>query len=174
MRFYWSFLLVLIAVARISVSGLAADAPAAAAPLPEKVQFNRDIRPILSDYCYTCHGPDKGNRKTELRFDREDSAKSDLGRYRAIVPGDPSHSEMYKRITSEDEAFRMPPVYSGRKLTSEQINAIKTWIEQGANWEKHWAFIPPQRPAPPTIKNADNATVLPILLNSFKMPLQGC
>ena len=80
----------------------------------QTVEFNRDIRPILSDKCYTCHGPDKSNRKTNLRFDVEAFAKADLGGRFAIVPGDPAHSEMIRRITAEQKAMRMPPVYSGR------------------------------------------------------------
>ena len=75
------------------------------------VEFNRDIRPILSDRCYACHGPDKGNRKTPLRFDIESSAKADLGGHFAIVPGDPAKSEIVRRIASENKAMRMPPVY---------------------------------------------------------------
>src|SRR5579863_4375196 len=83
------------------------------------VEFNRDIRPIFSDKCYTCHGPDAGNRKTKLRFDVESGAKIDLGKGRqAIVPGDASGSEVYRRISSSDTALRMPPAYMGReKLT---------------------------------------------------------
>ena len=77
------------------------------------VEFNRDIRPILSDKCYTCHGPDKGNRKTKLRFDTEAGAKADLGGHFAIVPGDPPKSEIVRRITAENKAMRMPPVYAG-------------------------------------------------------------
>src|SRR5437660_12646999 len=77
------------------------------------IDFNRDIRPILSDTCFTCHGPDAANRKTKLRFDTEAGAFADLGGYRAIVPGDLAKSEMYRRVASKDEAVRMPPVYAG-------------------------------------------------------------
>jgi hypothetical protein len=118
------------------------------------VEFNRDIRPILSDTCFTCHGPDKGNRKTELRFDLEESTRADLGDgRRAIVPGDPARSELYRRVSTKDEALRMPPVYSGRKLTETQIEVLKTWIEQGAQWQKHWSLIPSKRPELPPVKN---------------------
>ena len=83
----------------------------------DRVEFNRDVRPILSDNCYTCHGPDQANRKTKLRFDIESAAKADLGGRFAIVPGDPGHSEMIRRITAENKAVRMPPIYSGRTLS---------------------------------------------------------
>src|SRR5713226_785593 len=86
------------------------------------VEFNRDIRPIFSDKCYTCHGPDAANRKTKLRFDIEDGAKIELSKGRkAIIPGDPSQSEVYKRVASGDPALRMPPAYMGReKLTEDR------------------------------------------------------
>ena len=123
----------------------------------QAVEFNRDIRPILSDTCFTCHGPDAANRKTKLRFDTEAGAFADLGGYRAIVPGDLAKSEMYRRISAKDEAVRMPPVYSGRKLTERQIELIRLWIEQGAKWQRHWSFILPQRPSPPQLKNKNGA-----------------
>ena len=132
------------------------------------VEFNRDIRPILSDKCYTCHGPDAANRKTKLRFDVESGAKIELAKGRmAIVPGDPSNSEVYRRITSTDTATRMPPAYMGReKLSDREIDLFRRWIEQGARWEQHWAFIPPKRPALPEVReknwvrNAVDAFVL--------------
>src|ERR1051326_8557654 len=79
----------------------------------QSVQFNRDIRPILSDRCYTCHGPDEGKRKSKLRLDTEAGAKADLGRHFAIVPGNTANSELIKRVTSTDLSRRMPPAYSG-------------------------------------------------------------
>ncbi|HTM48939.1 MAG TPA: DUF1553 domain-containing protein [Bryobacteraceae bacterium] len=132
---------------RLSWISLALLWPAAAAT----VEFNRDIRPLLSDKCYTCHGPDKNNRKTPLRFDTEAGAKADLGGHFAIVPGDPAGSEMVKRITAENKGLRMPPVYSGVKLTEREIGLIRDWISQGAVWEKHWSFIPPKRREPPAV-----------------------
>src|SRR6266446_1072045 len=115
------------------------------------VEFNRDIRPILSDKCYTCHGPDKGNRKSQLRFDNEAGAKADLGGHFAIVPGDPGKSELVRRITADNKALRMPPVYSGVTLSDREIGLIRDWIAQGAVWEKHWSFIPPKRREPPSV-----------------------
>ncbi len=121
---------------------------------PERVQFNRDVRPILSDKCYTCHGPDAANRKTKLRFDMEAAAKADLGGRFAIVPGDSAHSEFVRRISSENKATRMPPVYSGASLTEREIAILKRWVDQGAHWQKHWAFIPPEWPDFPPVQNA--------------------
>ncbi len=118
-------------------------------------EFNRDIRPILSDKCFTCHGPDAANRKTKLRFDIESGAMIELreGRH-AIVPGDPDHSEIIRRITSADKAVRMPPAYMGReKLSDKEIALIREWIAQGAKWEPFWSFIPPQRGTVPVIAN---------------------
>jgi len=115
------------------------------------VEFNRDIRPILSDKCYTCHGPDKGNRKSLLRFDNEAGAKADLGGHFAIVPGDPGKSEMVRRVSAENKALRMPPVYSGVTLSEREIGLIRDWVAQGAVWEKHWSFIPPKRREPPSV-----------------------
>jgi Protein of unknown function (DUF1553)/Protein of unknown function (DUF1549)/Concanavalin A-like lectin/glucanases superfamily/Planctomycete cytochrome C len=119
------------------------------------VEFNRDIRPILSDKCFTCHGPDAAHRQTAMRFDIESSAKAKLksGRY-AIVPGDPANSEMYRRVSSENKAVRMPPAYMGKeRLSDREIASIKSWIEQGAVWEPFWSFIPPKRPAIPAVSN---------------------
>src|SRR4051812_37907369 len=98
---------------RTSLIALTLLWPAAAAT----VEFNRDIRPLFSDKCYTCHGPDKNNRKSLLRLDTEAGAKADLKGHFAIVPGEPDKSSIVQRITSENNGMRMPPVYSGVKLT---------------------------------------------------------
>ncbi len=122
----------------------------------DAVQFNRDIRPIFSDKCYTCHGPDKGNRKANLRFDIEAAAKGDLGNgHMAIVPGDLAKSEIVRRVSTASKGLRMPPVYTGRDLTPREISLIQRWIEQGAKWQKHWSFIPPLRPDLPAVANRD-------------------
>jgi hypothetical protein len=117
------------------------------------VEFNRDIRPILSENCYTCHGPDPGNRKTALRFDTEEGSKVELrDKKHAIVPGDSQSSELFQRISSDNKAVRMPPAYAGKaKLSDHEIDLVRRWIEQGGKWERHWAFIPPKRPAPPPV-----------------------
>jgi len=121
------------------------------------VEFNRDIRPILSDRCYTCHGPDKANRKTNMHFDSEEGAFTPLnsGGF-AIVRGDPSKSVMFQRISSDNQAFRMPPAYMGyAKLPDREIELIRRWIEQGAKWEKHWSFIPPKIAPQPVVAHKD-------------------
>ena len=121
----------------------------------QTIEFNRDIRPILSDKCFTCHGPDAANRKTKLRFDIESGAKIDLkGGRRAIVPGDPEHSEVVRRISSQDKAVRMPPAYMGRdRLSDREIELLRNWVAQGAKWEPFWSFIPPKRSPIPAVKD---------------------
>jgi len=127
---------------------------AIAAPQNDTVQFNRDIRPILSDRCYTCHGPDEGKRKSKLRLDTETGAKSDLGGHFAIVPGNTANSELIRRVTSDDLSRRMPPAYAGAaRLADREIDLLTRWVAQGANWEKHWSFVPPVRPSLPQIQN---------------------
>jgi len=116
---------------------------------PKEVDFNRDIRPILSDKCFFCHGPDSKHREADLRLDQEESAYADLGGYHAIVPGKPEESEVVSRITEEDEDMRMPAIESGKKLKPEEIALIKTWIEQGAKYSDPWAYVVPQRKTPP-------------------------
>ncbi len=120
----------------------------------DTVEFNRDIRPILSDHCYTCHGPDQSNRKTKLRFDTEAGAKQNLGGRFAIVPGDPAHSEMLQRISAGNSPTRMPPAYAGAAaLSDHDIDLIRRWIAQGAVWQKHWSLIPPKRPELPQVSD---------------------
>jgi hypothetical protein len=133
---------------------IGALALASLAGAADSVEFNRDIRPVLSDKCFTCHGPDPGNRKTKLRFDQESGARIELSKGRfAIVPGDPAHSEMYLRVSSDNAAIRMPPAYAGaQKLSDREIGLIRRWIEEGAQWQKHWSFIPPKRPPQPEVR----------------------
>jgi hypothetical protein len=117
------------------------------------IQFNRDIRPILSENCYACHGPDKNSRKAGLRLDTESGAFGKLDDIFPVVPGKPDASEVVRRITTTDEDDHMPPLDSTKKLTSEQIALIKRWIEQGAKWEGHWAYIAPKMSPIPKVKN---------------------
>ena len=112
--------------------------------LPETVQFNRDIRPLLSNNCFLCHGPDEGRRKAKLRLDVEVEAKKDV-----IVPGDVTDSEFWARITSTNPDEMMPPPESKKQLTARQKALLKRWIEQGAKYEGHWAFLEPKSPTPP-------------------------
>jgi hypothetical protein len=119
------------------------------------VDFNRDIRPILSENCYTCHGPDSEKRKAGLRLDKQDIALSELkSGDHAIVPGDPAKSALIARISTSNDDDRMPPLKTGKHLTTTQINLLTKWIAQGAEWKKHWAFIPPERPSLPHVVNS--------------------
>ncbi len=113
----------------------------------DQVSFNRDIRPIFSEKCLACHGPDEKKREADLRLDVEASAVA------AIKPGSPESSELVKRITSDDPDLRMPPADSGRELTAGEIELFKRWIKQGAKFESHWSFIPPRRPKAPAVKD---------------------
>ncbi len=133
---------------------LAISAATATGDPEAPVAFNREIRPILSDHCYPCHGPDPARRKAGLRFDLESSARADRDGRRAIVAGDPAASELYRRITAEDADERMPPPKSGKDLTAPQIEALRRWIAEGARWQPHWAFIPPERPPIPRVGRA--------------------
>ncbi|HYV29331.1 MAG TPA: DUF1553 domain-containing protein, partial [Candidatus Eisenbacteria bacterium] len=123
-------------------------------PSTAKVDFNRDIRPIFSDICSACHGPDDNKRKAGLRLDVKESAfKPTKSGAVPIVPGDTKNSELLKRVTSTDDDERMPPPKSGKKLTTAQIDLLRRWIEQGAEYKSHWAFIAPERPDFPAVKN---------------------
>ncbi len=125
-------------VAIVALPGLASAAD---------IDFNRDVRPILSDKCYACHGPDAKHRKADLRLDVEKDAR-DSG---VIEPGKPDKSYLIERIVAEDEAERMPPKKSGKMLTAKEIDILKRWIAEGAKWADHWAYVPPKRwPVPKT------------------------
>lgn len=118
------------------------------------VEFSRDIRPILSDKCFTCHGPDETKRQAKLRLDVEADAKAVRGKKTVVLPGKPEESEIVKRITSGNAAMRMPPAYSGgKKLTDREVALVRDWIAQGAKWQSHWAFVAPVRPSIPVVKN---------------------
>src|SRR5688500_16293660 len=109
----------------------------------QTLDFNRDVRPILAENCFQCHGFDEKARQADLRLDVAGSALADREGVPAIVPGHPERSELWRRITSGDETEKMPPPDSHRALKPEQITALKRWIEQGAPFAKHWSFIPP-------------------------------
>ncbi len=114
-----------------------------------KVSFNRDVLPILSDRCFLCHGPDEATREADLRFDLEDAVSNDV-----IAPGHPEKSEFFHRITSDDPDVRMPPAGSKLSLTKGEIDILGQWINEGAKWQQHWSFIPPQKAALPSVNNA--------------------
>lgn len=118
------------------------------------VDFGREIRPILSDNCFACHGPDENTRKAGLRLDLRSGALAPRKNGRqAVVPGDPDRSTLIARITTSDPDDVMPPPKTGKKLTPEQVQKLRDWIAAGAEWPEHWAFVPPQRPEPPAVKN---------------------
>src|SRR5262249_3590121 len=127
--------------------------PAAAAP-PD-VDFNRDIRPILSESCYQCHGPDANKRKADLRLDTRDGVFRSAEGSTVGVPGQPTESEFWLRTASDDPEARMPPPKAGKPLTPAQVTLVRRWIEQGAVWRGHWSFIPAARPTAPTAEGGE-------------------
>jgi hypothetical protein len=130
--------------------------PLGAAPAAPAVEFNRDIRPILANNCFACHGPDKNRRKAELHFDTaRGGAFADRGGYRVLVAGKPDDSELYLRITDEDDSRRMPPKKFGKTLSKRQIDLVRRWIAQGAKWQGHWSLTPPKRPPLPAVRDRD-------------------
>lgn len=126
--------------------------------IPDKVSYNFDIRPILSDKCLACHGPDANKREAGLRLDDPESAfhaLKDNPSAHAIIAGEPQRSEVFLRISTKDTNKLMPPPSSNLKLSAREIALIEKWIKQGAKYEKHWAFVAPQKPAVPEVKNED-------------------
>ncbi len=141
-----------VAVVAFTSALLAADSQDNT-PLPAKVQFNRDIQPIFSDICFKCHGPDAKARKAKLRLDvREDALRERDGKF-PIVPGNSAKSEAYRRLMTTDPDDLMPPPASNKKLTKRQIELIRRWIDQGAEYQPHWAYIPPKRAELPKVKD---------------------
>jgi hypothetical protein len=116
----------------------------------DEVRFDRDIRPLLSDNCFHCHGPAEAQREADLRLDIEDEAKAST-----IVPGSPTDSELYSRLISDDPDTKMPPLDSNKQLTDAQIDLFKRWIEQGAKWSKHWSFEAPVQASLPEVAQKD-------------------
>src|SRR5262245_60612595 len=112
----------------------------------ERVAFNRDVRPILADKCFACHGPDTSHRKAKLRLDTADGAR------KVLVAGKAHESELYARITREEERGRMPPVKSGKALSPSEIALLRQWIDEGAVFEQHWSFARLRRPALPVVQ----------------------
>ena len=123
--------------------------------IPQKVDFNLHVRPILSDRCFKCHGPDDRARKAGFRLDQEAFAFAALDsadQIFAVVPGAPEKSELYARISSTDPREMMPPPASNLKLTAREIGILRKWIEQGAEWKAHWSFIQPQKVPLPEVQ----------------------
>ena len=123
--------------------------PVFVATAAEKLSFNRDIRPILAENCFACHGPDSASRKADLRLDRREAAV----KAGAISPGKPDESEMIRRIFASDKDEVMPPPSIHKQLTAAQKEKLKAWIAAGAEYQPFWSFIPPTRPVLPAVNN---------------------
>lgn len=115
---------------------------------PGQIDFNRDVRPILSNNCFACHGPDEKVRKADLRLDTKDGAMAS-----AVVPGKPETSELIARVASKDPDSVMPPPKSGKKLAPREVDILTRWVKEGAQYAQHWAYVKPVRPAVPEIRN---------------------
>ena len=134
---------------RLCIAGVICSVAASSQVLAEpaeQVQFNRDIRPILSDKCFHCHGPDSASREADLRLDDQTALLT------VVEPNDAAASELIQRITHEDVEQRMPPSDSGRSLSPKEIKLLTRWVQQGAAWQKHWSFITPVAPTLPGVK----------------------
>lgn len=118
------------------------------------VDFGREIRPVLSENCFQCHGPDEKHRMAAVRLDTKDGAFSETRNGSLIVPGDPAKSLLYQRMSHADKARRMPPPASNREVSAQQIELVRRWIQEGAQWQTHWAFTAPVRSQAPEVKNA--------------------
>lgn len=135
----------IVVLAWLMIPGLACGEDAAR----DGVRFNRDVRSILADNCFQCHGPDSASREADLRLDTQEGLFAERDGAAIVVPGAPDGGELFRRISSDDPDERMPPADSGKSLTAAQIDTLRRWIETGAEWEPHWAFVPPERvPAP--------------------------
>src|SRR5438309_5275656 len=153
-KLYSCFQQVLLALLTVLSGQITASAAAPTTTARNTVDFNRDIRPIFSENCYACHGPDGEKRKAGLRLDRKEGALAELkSGNRAIVPGEVVNSALIERITASDEDERMPPLKTGKHLTAAQIDLLRRWIAEGAEWKNHWSFIAPQRPEAPRVEN---------------------
>jgi len=126
--------------------------PACAAE-PGKVDFARQIRPILAESCFECHGPDPRGRKANLHLDSREDVFGDRGGYSLVVPGKPEESELIARITSNEPDEVMPPPKSRRQLAKDQAELLKRWVAEGASWSEHWSFVPPRRPNVPEVSS---------------------
>jgi hypothetical protein len=132
--------------------GVASEAPER--PPARKVDFNRDVLPILSEHCFRCHGPDSGSVAAGLRLDMFETATADRGGFKAVDPGKPESSRILARAGAKDEAMRMPPMASGMApLSREQLETLRLWILDGAKYKKHWAFVAPDEPARPAVSD---------------------
>jgi hypothetical protein len=145
-------LLVLLALVLAMAGTQAAAADSAPGPI---VDYNRDVRPILSNNCYACHGPDEAKREAGLRLDKQEAALAALesGGF-AIVPGNSSTSKLIARVATHDDGELMPPKESGKRLLPAEIETLRKWVDQGASWKAHWSYLPVERPPQPAVSNA--------------------
>ncbi len=144
--------------ARFTLAGLVAillttASVRAAEPAGDEVRFARDVRPILAEHCFPCHGPDEKQRKARLRLDTAAGLAADLDGFRVTVPGDAEDSELFLRMTAEDDFDRMPPPDHGPGLTEDEIGVVRAWIEAGARFESHWAYAPFRDVAVPSVED---------------------
>ena len=142
-----------LAAAILSASLAVAGTPRAAvqtqsAPAAAPISFNREILPILANNCFACHGPDEKKRETKFHFDTQEGAFAKAG---VIEPGNAAESLLVEKITDPNPKERMPPPDSGHALTERQIDLLRRWIDQGAKWDTHWAYVPPKRPELPAV-----------------------
>ena len=132
-----------------------------ASGLAAEISFNRDIRPILSANCFSCHGPDEEARKAKLRLDTKEGATADLGGYRALEPGKADESELILRIESDDPEEVMPPPDSGHELSEEDRKTLRQWIGAGGHYQTHWSFESPVKASLPK-NNQKDWPLLPV------------
>ncbi|GAB2997487.1 hypothetical protein GCM10027284_14130 [Cyclobacterium sediminis] len=151
-----SYILLILLVTLLSCAEKGSDSTTLSSG--DQISYNFHIRPILSDNCFACHGPDENKRESGLRLDNAEGAyaalKENPGAH-AIVPGKPAQSEIISRIETTDETEKMPPAESNLKLSPEEIDLIKSWVKQGAKYEPHWAFLPPIKASLPEVSNPD-------------------
>ncbi len=143
------FLVLMLAWPAVGRSGASEPQPGAAKPLPMVVEFNRDIRPILSDNCFQCHGPDDQAREADLRLDEPIQLGDEQRLSDGVIAHNAEASELIVRILSEDADARMPPLSTNKRLTEREINLLRLWIDQGASYQTHWSFLPLQIAHPP-------------------------
>src|SRR4051812_1453255 len=119
---------------------------------PRAIEFNRDVRPILADHCFACHGPDARQRKADLRLDIPDAVNPQREGGPVVVAGQPEESELWRRINSTDATEQMPPPTKGRRLNENEVYTLRQWIAHGAKFEKHWSLLPVRRPVVPIVQ----------------------
>ncbi|MCB1233923.1 MAG: PSD1 domain-containing protein [Verrucomicrobiae bacterium] len=148
-----------LTVPALAFALVSSAAPRSSAAPPKEISFRRDVRPILSDKCFACHGPDAKKREAKLRLDTQEDAFADRGGYAAIVPGDLEKSELIYRLDPADADDKMPPAKFHKPLTFDEAAILKQWVKDGAQWESHWAYTPLVRPEAPPVENAPGGFV---------------